>query len=62
MRRQNGIATMKRQRQKVTKMKFKDCIARDPKQFRHNLEIFSRHRKQSKKKRKQERKNRKGKK
>lgn len=56
MRLQNGSPITKRQQQGM-KMKFKDCIAREPKQFRHNLEIFSRHRKQDKEKRKQERQN-----
>lgn len=40
-------------------MKFKECIRGDKKQIRHNLEMFSKQRKQAKAKRKQERKNRK---
>lgn len=38
-------------------MRFKNCISRDPKQFRHNMQMLCKQRKQAKAKRKQERQN-----
>ena len=38
-------------------MKFKDCIAKDTKEFKHNLQIFSKHKNLAKAKRKAQRQN-----
>ena len=40
-------------------MKFKDCIAKDTKTIKYNIQILSRHKKIAKAKRKAERQNRK---